>query len=79
MPADLALEDLLLMPEPKARRALQGRAAVFLLLAPVDAIAGRGVLRVLRARPIQHREQDGEPPIELVCGYESYCRADTRK
>jgi hypothetical protein len=60
-------EDLVLMPEVDARRALAGEALAFSVLAPVGAHAGRGVLRVLRVKPA-----DGA--IELVCGYESYER-----
>jgi hypothetical protein len=63
------LEDLVLMPEVDARRALRDRSIAFSVLAPVGAYAGRGVLRVLRARPLENR-------IELVCGYESYERFD---
>lgn len=53
------------MAEVDARRALCGHSLAFSVLAPVGAFAGRGVLRVLRARPRDER-------IELVCGYESY-------
>jgi len=61
------LEDLVLMPETDARRALAGEALAFSLLAPVGAYAGRGVLRVLRVKP-------AGGAIELLCGYESYER-----
>lgn len=65
----MPLEDLILMPELDARRALRDRPVSLSVLAPVGSYAGRGVLRVLRARPIEER-------IELVCGYESYERFD---
>jgi hypothetical protein len=61
------LEDLVLMPETDARRALAGEALAFSVLAPVGAYAGRGVLRVLRVKP-------AGGAIELLCGYESYER-----
>ena len=63
----MPLEDLVLMPETDARRALAGEALAFSLLAPVGAYAGRGVLRVLRVKP-------AGGAIELLCGYESYER-----
>jgi hypothetical protein len=59
------LENLVLMPETQARRALSGEIARFRVLAPLGAFAGQGVLRVLRARACGGG-------IELVCGYESY-------
>jgi hypothetical protein len=67
--AELSLEDLVLMPERCARRALAPQSMTFALLAPLGAYAGRGVLRVLRAR------QAGDA-VELVCGYESYARLE---
>lgn len=63
----MPLEDLVLMPEVDARRALAGEALAFSVLAPVGAYLGRGVLRVLRVKP-------ADSAIELVCGYESYER-----
>ena len=53
-----------------ARAALRGRRVRFSVLAPVGAYAGVGTLRVLRARNLD------EETVELVCGYESYCRVD---
>ena len=61
----MPLEDLVLMPEVDARKALAGQPLTFCVLSPVGHYAGRGVLRVLRVRP-----RDGR--IELVCGYEAY-------
>ena len=61
------LQELILMPETEARRALGGQRVQMRVLAPVGGYAGRGTLRVLRARP-------NEVGIELVCGYESYER-----
>jgi hypothetical protein len=61
----MPLEDLVLMPETDARRALAGEALRFSVLAPLGPYAGRGVLRVLRARPTG-------TAVELVCGYEGY-------
>lgn len=58
-------EDLVLMPETDARRALAGRPVRFSVLAPVGRYAGRGTLRVLRVRECAEQ-------IELVCGYEGY-------
>jgi hypothetical protein len=69
------LEDLILMPEVAARRALRDRSITFSVLAPVGAYAGRGVLRVLRARPLPFDAAQGDG-VELVCGYESYERYD---
>jgi hypothetical protein len=56
------------MPEVDARRALSGQTIAFRVLAPVGAYAGRGALRVLRARMFQ------DEVVELVCGYERYDR-----
>jgi len=64
-------EDLVLMPEVDARRALSGRALSFRLLAPVSPSLGVGRLRVLRVKPL-----DDSDTIELICGYESYERLD---
>jgi len=61
------------MPETQARRALAGVPILFSVLAPVGSYAGRGRLRVLRARPMR-----GGAGTELVCGYEAYERLDSR-
>jgi hypothetical protein len=63
----LDLQDLVLMPETQARRALSGQKMLLRVLAPVGAYAGCGTLRVLRMRP--HGDA-----VELVCGYEAYDR-----
>lgn len=70
----MALDDLTLMPDTDARKALAGRRIAFSVLAPVGAFAGRGMLRVLRARPLAAGQDaaDEEELVELVCGYESY-------
>jgi hypothetical protein len=57
--------DLTLMPEVEARAVLAGRRVRMRVLAPVRAVLGVGVLRVLRAT-----ERDG--CFDLICGYESY-------
>ena len=59
--------DVTLMSEVQARAALAGRRLHLSVLAPVGNWLGVGTLRVLRA--VEH--DDG---IDLVCGYESYCR-----
>lgn len=67
----MPLDDLVLMPEVDARRALAGQPVAVRVLAPVGHYAGRGTLRVLRVRPF---EAPAGEKIELVCGYESYQR-----
>lgn len=61
----MPLEDLVLMPEPQARRALAGQDLLLRVLAPVGHYAGRGTLRVLRVKSLDRG-------VELVCGYEAY-------
>lgn len=58
-------DDLVLMPEVAARRALAGTPLQVRVLAPLGTFAGRGRLRVLRVRAL------GEC-VELVCGYDGY-------
>ncbi len=58
-------DELVLMPEPLARRRLAGEPLRMRVLAPFGPFAGRGRLRVLRCRP-------AGAVIELICGYESY-------
>ena len=65
----MPLDQIVLMPEVDARRALAGQAVSLRVLAPVGHYAGRGALRVLRVRPFEREER---PVIELVCGYEAY-------
>ena len=65
--------DLTLMPEVDARAALAGRRVRFTVLAPIGSWAGRGTLRVLRAKVVAAGVSD---EVELVCGYESYVRLD---
>lgn len=67
----ISLPDLVLTHAVDARRALAGRALVFSVLSPVGSFAGRGALRVLRARAL-----DENGPVELTCGYESYERLE---
>jgi hypothetical protein len=61
----VSLENLVLLPETDARRALRDRPIALRVLAPVGSYAGRGTLRVLRVRP-------ADAYVELDCGYESY-------
>lgn len=69
----MPLEDLVLMPEPDARRALGGQDLVLRVLAPVGRYAGRGILRVLRVKPARRDPSSGSGQVvELVCGYEAY-------
>ena len=69
----VTLEDLVLMPETQARKALAGKSLRLRVLAPLGPFAGRGVMRVLRCRPSTGSEVNSEKEfIELVCGYESY-------
>lgn len=66
----MPLDQLVLMPEVDARRALAGESIAMRVLAPVGSYAGCGVLRVLRAQPV-------DDVVQLVCGYEGYDRLDT--
>ncbi|HZT12171.1 MAG TPA: hypothetical protein VFA29_05195 [Candidatus Baltobacteraceae bacterium] len=61
----MSLENLVLLPEPAARKALAPQPLRLCVLAPFGSYAGKGRLRVLRARRTEHA-------VELVCGYESY-------
>lgn len=70
----MPLEDLILMPEPDARRALAGQDVALRVLAPVGTYAGRGTLRVLRVKPFEVVQGDKGGVVELVCGYEAYVR-----
>jgi hypothetical protein len=75
------LQDLVLMPESDARRALGDQPIALRVLAPVGGYAGCGKLRVLRVlvrqcqRPeVSKGHHDTGEMIELDCGYESYVR-----
>lgn len=59
-------EELILVPEVEARRALRGHNLRVQVLAPYGAWAGCGVLRVLRLKVADDRS------AELTVGYESY-------
>jgi hypothetical protein len=59
-------EELVLVPEHQARRALRKRSLRLQVLAPNGAWIGCGALRVLRVK----LSEDG--PTEIVAGYESY-------
>jgi hypothetical protein len=64
-------EDLVLVPEVEARRALRGRRIRLQMVAPVGSWIGCGKLRVLRfcVRPAQ---DDAGELAELAVGYEAY-------
>ena len=61
------MNELVLLPEVDARRALRDRRLRFSLLAPFGQWVGRGTLRVLRVA-------NGNGETELTVGYESYER-----
>jgi hypothetical protein len=61
------VNELVLLPEVDARRALGDRRLRLSLLAPFGPWVGRGTLRVLRVA-------NGSDAIELTVGYESYER-----
>jgi hypothetical protein len=63
------VNELVLLPEVDARRALDARSLRVSLLAPYGHWIGRGTLRVLRVI-------SGEDRTELTVGYESYERID---
>jgi hypothetical protein len=58
-------EDVVLLPEVEARRMLRGRALRLQVVAPYGRWAGRGTLRVMRARM-------AADVVELSAGYEAY-------
>ena len=62
-------DDLILMPEVQARRALAGRPIRLHTLVPYGSWIGCGALRVLRLKT----EEDGS--VELTVGYDSYKNA----
>ena len=59
-------EELILVPEVQARRALRDHALRLHVLAPHGAWLGCGALRVLRLKINEDRSAD------VVAGYESY-------
>ncbi|HET6275432.1 MAG TPA: hypothetical protein VFE16_05785 [Candidatus Cybelea sp.] len=59
-------EDVILLPEVQARRALGDRRIRLHVLAPYGALVGYGSLRVLRMKIDDDRSAD------LIVGYESY-------
>jgi hypothetical protein len=63
-------EELVLVPEVEARRALAGRRIRLQVLVPFGSWIGCGTLRVLRSTFRQ--AETGEPEVELVVGYEAY-------
>lgn len=63
------MNELVLLPEVDARRALDARRLRVSLLAPFGHWVGRGTLRVLRVI-------SGDDRTELTVGYESYERVD---
>jgi hypothetical protein len=64
------VNELVLLPEVDARRALRDHPLRLSVLAPFGHWIGRGVLRVLR---VAHRDDS----TELTVGYESYERLQT--
>jgi hypothetical protein len=62
-------EDLVLVPEVEARRALRDYRIRLEVLAPYGSWTGCGALRVLRCK---FSEGAGEREVELLAGYESY-------
>lgn len=66
----IATEDLILMPEVQARRALLGRRLHLDVLAPLGNHLGRGRLRVLRITT------NADESLDVTAGYESYERID---
>ncbi|HVN68488.1 MAG TPA: hypothetical protein VMU38_02370 [Candidatus Binatia bacterium] len=58
-------QELVLLPEVQARRALADRSIRLHVLAPYGSAMGCGTLRVLRLKT-------DEREVELTVGYESY-------
>ena len=61
-------EELVLVREVMARRALRERAVRLQVLAPIGAWVGCGALRVLRLKVYEDRS------VEVTAGYERYER-----
>jgi hypothetical protein len=64
-------DDLVLLPEVEARRALRGRRIRMHMVAPIGAWVGCGKLRVLRLS-VRPAVGDAEEIAELAVGYEAY-------
>jgi hypothetical protein len=60
------IEDVVLLPEVQARRALHDRLVRLHVLAPYGSWTGCGVLRVLRLKV------NDDKSVDLTVGYESY-------
>jgi len=60
------IEDVVLLPEVQARRALRDRRIRLQVLAPYGSSTGCGTLRVLRLK------MNEDKSVELTVGYESY-------
>jgi hypothetical protein len=63
-------EELVLVPEVEARRALADRRIRLEVLAPFGSWFGCGTLRVLRSTLRQN--ENGDPEVDLLVGYEAY-------
>ena len=66
----ISTDDLILMPEVCARRALLDRRLHISVLAPLGNHLGRGALRVLRIVTNQ------DESLDMIVGYESYERIE---
>jgi hypothetical protein len=74
------IEDVILVPEVQARRALGDRPVRLQMLVPIGAWIGCGRLRVLRLKinePLDEAAGQGrgaldDKEVELTVGYESY-------
>jgi hypothetical protein len=64
-------EDLVLVPEVEARRALRGRRIRVQMVAPIGPWIGCGTLRVLRLT-VQQAQDETEETAEIAVGYEAY-------
>ncbi|HEY1868391.1 MAG TPA: hypothetical protein VGG70_08825 [Candidatus Cybelea sp.] len=62
-------EDLVLVPEVEARRALRGRRIRMQMLVPIGPWIGCGKLRVLRLQVVSG---ETEEIAEMAVGYEAY-------
>jgi hypothetical protein len=66
-------EDLVLVPEVRARRVLGKQRIRLRMLVPYGAWVGCGALRVLRVKPGEPDESaGGDREVEMTVGYESY-------